>query len=274
VQSAYLALATGDPAAARAHLDAVPQGTWGLHWYVARAGPLRAEIAVLDGDVAAASAAIEEVIAAAGTQRPWARSLAMIARARLLHQGGSLPQATAAAHDALSTLIRIGHRPDALDALELLAQIGASSGRMEEAARLFGAAGGARDRFGLRRAPVYDRAMAATTAAFEETHGLPWALLAEEGAAMSLEDALAYASRGRGGRRRPTAGWQSLTPAESRVAELVAAGLSNVEIGGRLFISPATVRAHLGHIYTKLGVGSRAALVVEVRRSTTGAESS
>ena len=81
---------------------------------------------------------------------------------------------------------------------------------------------------------------------------------------MSLEDALSYASRGRGERRRPTAGWESLTPAESQVAELVAAGLSNVEIGSRLFISPATVRAHLGHIYRKLGIGSRAALVVAV----------
>ena len=40
-------------------------------------------------------------------------------------------------------------------------------------------------------------------------------------------------------------GWESLTRSERAVAELVAAGLTNREVGTRLFISPHTVNSHL-----------------------------
>jgi DNA-binding CsgD family transcriptional regulator len=51
-----------------------------------------------------------------------------------------------------------------------------------------------------------------------------------------------------------------LTPQELQVAELAAAGLSNKEIGARLYMSHRTVGAHLYRVFPKLGVGSRAAL--------------
>ena len=51
-----------------------------------------------------------------------------------------------------------------------------------------------------------------------------------------------------------------ITAAEARVAELVAAGRTNREVAGELFMSPKTVEAHLSHIYRKLGVRSRAEL--------------
>jgi DNA-binding CsgD family transcriptional regulator len=53
----------------------------------------------------------------------------------------------------------------------------------------------------------------------------------------------------------------SLTERELDVLSLVAQGLTNRQISGRLFISPATVRTHLEHIYDKLGVRSRAGAV-------------
>jgi DNA-binding CsgD family transcriptional regulator len=53
----------------------------------------------------------------------------------------------------------------------------------------------------------------------------------------------------------------TLTPQELRVALKVADGLSNKEVASRLFLSPRTVEVHLGHIYDKLGVRSRTALV-------------
>jgi DNA-binding CsgD family transcriptional regulator len=53
----------------------------------------------------------------------------------------------------------------------------------------------------------------------------------------------------------------SLTERELDVLSLVAAGLTNREISRRLFISPATVRTHLEHIYEKLGVRTRASAV-------------
>src|SRR5204863_102120 len=44
----------------------------------------------------------------------------------------------------------------------------------------------------------------------------------EEGSQLSVDDAVALAQRGRGPRRRPSSGWQSLTPTELQVVELVA----------------------------------------------------
>jgi DNA-binding CsgD family transcriptional regulator len=52
----------------------------------------------------------------------------------------------------------------------------------------------------------------------------------------------------------------SLTPQELEIAELAAVGLSNKQIGQRLFLSHRTVGAHLYQIFPKLGVTSRAAL--------------
>ena|GEM_PF-3146926 len=51
-----------------------------------------------------------------------------------------------------------------------------------------------------------------------------------------------------------------LTEQEERIASLAAAGLSNKEIGSRLFLSPRTVGGHLYNVFPKLGVSSRAGL--------------
>jgi pimeloyl-ACP methyl ester carboxylesterase/DNA-binding CsgD family transcriptional regulator len=56
-----------------------------------------------------------------------------------------------------------------------------------------------------------------------------------------------------------------LTERERNVLALVAAGLSNAEIGGKLFISEKTVRNHLTRIFDKLGVNSRARAIVLAR---------
>ena len=93
------------------------------------------------------------------------------------------------------------------------------------------------------------------TAAFEEA----WAA----GAALSLDDAVAYARRGRGHRKRPLHGWESLTPTELQVVGLVASGLTNPQIGEQLFISKRTVQTHVAHVFTKLGVSTRAALATK-----------
>lgn len=48
-----------------------------------------------------------------------------------------------------------------------------------------------------------------------------------------------------------------LTPRERDVLDLVAAGFSNSEIAGRMFVSPHTVKFHLRRVYAKLGVRNR-----------------
>lgn len=56
-----------------------------------------------------------------------------------------------------------------------------------------------------------------------------------------------------------------LSPRELEVVELVATGLANREIARRLFVSEATVKSHLVHVFTKLGVASRTAAVAAAR---------
>jgi DNA-binding CsgD family transcriptional regulator len=84
-----------------------------------------------------------------------------------------------------------------------------------------------------------------------------------EGVGLCTEEAIAYAQRGRGERKRPTNGWRSLTPTEREVVRHVSQGLTNKDIATRLFISPRTVDTHLTHVYTKLGLTSRVQLVQE-----------
>jgi DNA-binding CsgD family transcriptional regulator len=87
-----------------------------------------------------------------------------------------------------------------------------------------------------------------------------------EGAALSTEEAIAYAQRGRGQRKRPASGWGALTPTERNVVRLVSEGLANNDIATRLFVSPRTVQTHLTHVYTKLGLSSRVQLAQEAAR--------
>jgi DNA-binding CsgD family transcriptional regulator len=77
--------------------------------------------------------------------------------------------------------------------------------------------------------------------------------------------------RGRhGARSRPQVGWPSLTPTEITVACLVADGLTNPQIGDRLYVSRRTVQTHLAHVFAKLDIASRAQLAAEVARHRAG----
>jgi DNA-binding NarL/FixJ family response regulator len=59
--------------------------------------------------------------------------------------------------------------------------------------------------------------------------------------------------------RTPSAS-EALTAQEAQVARLARDGLSNPEIGARLFISPRTAKHHLSAVFTKLGIRSRGQL--------------
>jgi DNA-binding CsgD family transcriptional regulator len=65
---------------------------------------------------------------------------------------------------------------------------------------------------------------------------------------------------------RPRSGWDSLTPTAHSVAALVAEGLSNPQIGERLYISSRTVQTHFAHVFAKLDISARAQLAAEVTR--------
>jgi DNA-binding CsgD family transcriptional regulator len=104
----------------------------------------------------------------------------------------------------------------------------------------------------LRRAREITRArphLRAALAAFEELGASAWA----ERAAAELA---ATAPR----LRREGDPQDQLSAQELQVAELAAAGLTNKQIGARLYLSPRTVSAHLYRIFPKLSITSRAAL--------------
>jgi len=62
----------------------------------------------------------------------------------------------------------------------------------------------------------------------------------------------------------------SRAPTEHAVAALVAEGLSNPQIGERLYISSRTVQTHLAHVFAKLDIIARAQLAAEVTRRRDG----
>lgn len=163
-------------------------------------------------------------------------------------------------HEALATRRNSGLRTFYVDSIDALAAHAARSDMPAHAARLLAASGAVRDEVGYPRRPIDVPEVDATIAELRAALGDEFETVWAAGAAMSLDDAVAAVTRGRGQRNRPSTGWSSLTPTETEVVRLVLDGLSNPEIGRRLFISRTTVKTHLAHIFRKLGVANRTEL--------------
>ncbi len=223
-----------------------------------------AQAALACGDLLAAHRLADDSVSTAGG---WWRMLALTTRARVALALGEPDQAERDAHDALANGASAQAYLGIADALECLAALAGDAGSHRDAARLFGAADGIRLRIGEVRFKVWDAGYETWVAALRDAMGekdfdSAWA----EGSALSIHEAIAYAQRGRGQRKRPATGWGSLTPAERDVVRLVGEGLGNREIATRLFVSPRTVQTHLTHVYTKLRLTSRVQLVQEAAR--------
>jgi DNA-binding CsgD family transcriptional regulator len=188
---------------------------------------------------------------------------------RLNHIGGLLARAkndldTAELlhHRALAAQHAGGWRPDIVHSLEALAGIAVARESPTEAVRLAAAAHRLRAEMSFVLCWPFEHGLleadlaTARTSLGESAYDVAYA----EGLGLDQDAAVAYASRARGERRRPSTGWPSLTPTENRVARLAADGLTNQEIGAELLMGAETVKTHLSRIYGKLGIRNRRAL--------------
>ena len=150
-----------------------------------------------------------------------AATFARLSRGRLAAARGDWPMARQHALAHLDACAEGGHTTYVPGCLDALAEIAAGLHRHVEVARLLGAAERVRVEVGTIRVPP------------EEQH---WAAIEDR-----LRDALGDSSYA--------------------AARAEGAHLSNRQIGERMFVSPETVKTHVGHIFRKIGVHSRVELV-------------
>jgi predicted ATPase/class 3 adenylate cyclase/DNA-binding CsgD family transcriptional regulator len=227
---------------------------------------LVAEVDLARGDLIAARRWADDAVAVTAG---WYLMYALTVRARVAIAQNEPEQAYRDTYDALTHGANVKAYLGVSDTLECLADLRGQADNPREAARLFGAASTIRQRIGAVRFKIYDTAYESSVSAVRDALGDSefddaWA----EGTALSIQEAIAYAQRGRGERKRPTSGWASLTPTERDIVRLVSEGLANNDIATRLFVSPRTVQTHLTHVYTKLSLTSRVQLVQEAARHT------
>jgi predicted ATPase/DNA-binding CsgD family transcriptional regulator/Tfp pilus assembly protein PilF len=191
---------------------------------------------------------------------------------------GDHERAKTSYQESLTLCKELGDKMIASESMEGLACSSAAQGKGERAARLFGATEALHET--LREAVAFEHTpeevawrepyLATTRSRLDEA---AWQAAWAEGRAMSMEQAIEYALSGEkpstttpfsSAPEQPSAAPArehpaGLTPREVEVLGLVATGLTNAQVAGRLFLSPRTVQRHLNSIYHKLGVSSRTA---------------
>jgi DNA-binding NarL/FixJ family response regulator len=227
-----LDLSRGDAAAAVAHYEAAEAADPPL--LLRRHGAYyisidRIEAQAASGARVAARSGLDRLAAqAAAWQDGWLEAGVARARAAVLAAEGDLPAALEAAAAAVE---RYESLPYPLDLGRAFVALGAIHRRLSHR----------RDaRLALGRAALIFRSL---------------------GAQAWLERVTGELARIGG--RAPSA--DELTPSETAVADLVARGLTNAEVAGRLFLTTRTVESHLTQVYAKLGLRSRTELA-NVRR--------
>lgn len=229
-----LALSEGDVAAGAGELTASAELLDELgfaHPGAIPALPDAVEALALAGDVERARAfqgRLEAQSATVGSA--WVLAAVERGRGTVLLADGRAEAAARQLGDAARSFTRLGFLPDTARSLLLAGQALRRAGRRNAAAD---ALADARARFAAMGAALW-----------------------EARAAAELERVAPGRSAG------------ELTPTESRIAELVADGRKNREIGQTLFMSVPTVEAHLTRVYRKLGIRSRSELTRLVTEGT------
>ena len=213
-------------------------------------------------------AAVRDILARLrAIDHPLRTVIADLGEAALALDSGDHHTAENLTHRALSVAVEHGLYSQVPVALETLADAWSHRTDVRPAARLAGFAQRLRDDQGtIARSPRHKERLEATRARLAQqldVDDLQTAL--HEGAALTTDQAIDYASRHRRTRGRPSFGWDGLTPTEQRVVDAVCEGLTNPQIASQLLVGIETVKTHLKSIYTKLGVTNRTQLAARAR---------
>jgi DNA-binding CsgD family transcriptional regulator/tetratricopeptide (TPR) repeat protein len=227
-----------------------------------------AEVLRLQGDVDGAAVHAERAVEVAEQiGNVFYRARAVRVLGRLAAARSQWGDAERLHHKALAIITERGFRAELPNTLEALAEVAAGLESNEEAVAFLGAAAHARRELGLVAWERQREELAVLTERVREALGpeafeTAWA----RGADLSADEVVGWVRRARGSRKRPSGGWESLTPTELEVVRHAAAGHTNPEIGERMFISRGTVKTHLSHIYAKLDVRNRSELAAVAMR--------
>ena len=237
---------------------------WGLGWTTFAL----AEVLLVAGDQIGAEARAREALAIG--ERISSRQVIALSKevlARLCMGRGEYGESETLLHEALLLRLEWELFQDLPRTLDALAELAASLDSPEEAARIIGVAHRARTDMRMMPRAADEQRVAELERGLRATLGNPaFQAARDEGASLTFQEAIAWIRRARGERKRPARGWESLTPTELKVIELVAEGLTNPQIGERMFISRGTVKVHLSHIFAKLGTSTRAELAAQASR--------
>jgi non-specific serine/threonine protein kinase len=185
---------------------------------------------------------------------------------------GDLDRAVRFHRAALAIRQELGDQTGLAISLDYLGHLAGAGGRHVDAVRLLAAAAALRAAIGgVNRSDAQvhvDRTLEAARDALDEA---TFAAAGAAGGALSLDRALAEAWRviaepASAGPAVDAAPAAELTERETEVLRLVAAGLTDRQIGERLFISTSTATRHTANIYRKLGIHSRAEATDYARR--------
>jgi DNA-binding NarL/FixJ family response regulator len=267
-----IAMRAGDYTTAERHFqlafDTHPQH--GNAELTGMAGTLLGRLAYERGDHAAATALLERSLVEQGdTFNPVGAGWALMTLARISSERGEHARAARQYAASLDLRLEYGDRIGCVASLRGLADVATAVGFHDLAARLLAAveanaeslgltlSGARRERFLL----VIERVKAGMT---PDAFSAAW----QAGRQLTIDDA---PDAGRAlvraleqpdrmtAPRNGTARIGPLSPRETDVLRLVAAGLSTAQIAEQLFLSPRTVTTHLTSIYNKLGFNSRVA---------------
>ena len=201
----------------------------------------------------------------------WGMGVSLVRLGYAARDRGDDARAVALFAEGLALFTELGDRRIIALALDGVAGLAIAWGQPERAARLFGAAAALREASGLPVEPAFraahGRDVAAARAALgEDAFAAGWATGAALPLPVAVAEATAIAAPAPG--TVPTsppsnqADLLGLTPRESEVLRLLAAGMSDREIAEALSISERTAGNHVQHAMQKIGVDSRTAAAV------------